>query len=121
MPSRPPTLRAFTKPRQQAEAERKGRIDKARSGDPIRALYSSSRWRIARMHFLAEHPLCMCPACDSGKSRVTAATVVDHIKPHRGDLALFWDETNWQAMSKPCHDRKTATEDSRFARVKPCI
>ncbi len=36
--------------------------------------------------------------------RVTAATVVDHIKPHRGDQKLFWDTANWQALCKPCHD-----------------
>jgi 5-methylcytosine-specific restriction protein A len=23
---------------------------------------------------------------------------------------LFWDEDNWQALCKPCHDRKTAVE-----------
>jgi prophage lambdaSa04, HNH endonuclease family protein len=27
---------------------------------------------------------------------------------------LFWDKTNWQAMSKRCHDRKTAREDGGF-------
>lgn len=73
------------------------------------------------MHFLAEHPLCMCKDCKAGELRVTASNTVDHIIPHRGDLELFWDETNWQAMSKPCHDRKTATEDSRFARRKVCV
>lgn len=31
--------------------------------------------------------------------------------PHRGDQKLFWDESNWQALCKPCHDRKTWTED----------
>lgn len=59
--------------------------------------------------------------------------MVDHIIPHRLDQALasgnaaaiaeaqrlFWRRSNWQAMSKPCHDRKTATEDSSFARKKP--
>jgi 5-methylcytosine-specific restriction protein A len=40
---------------------------------------------------------------------------VDHRVPHRrGDLALFWDRTNWCAMSKPCHDAKTAREDGGF-------
>jgi 5-methylcytosine-specific restriction protein A len=33
--------------------------------------------------------------------------VVDHRVPHRGDDHLFWDRSNWQAMSKPCHDEKT--------------
>ena len=39
------------------------------------------------------------------------ASVVDHIKPHKGDYDLFWDEANHQALCKRCHDIKTATED----------
>jgi len=41
------------------------------------------------------------------KGHVIPATVVDHIIPHRGDETLFWDESNWQALCKKCHDRKT--------------
>lgn len=29
--------------------------------------------------------------------RVEPATLVDHIKPHRGDQAKFWDRANWQS------------------------
>jgi len=45
---------------------------------------------------------------------VQAATVVDHIKPHRGDKTLFWERSNWQALCKQCHDIKTAKEDGGF-------
>ena len=38
---------------------------------------------------------------------------VDHIIPHRGDQKLFWDRNNWQALCKPCHDRKTGKEDRK--------
>ena len=51
-----------------------------------------------------EHPL--CAECLKN-SVLTPATVVDHIVPHRGDYALFWDENNWQPLCKSCHDRKT--------------
>ena len=68
------------------------------------------RWQKASKAFLAEHPLCQCPDCDEGNVRITVATVVDHHIPHRGDGRLFWDVTNWRAMAKPCHDRKTQTE-----------
>jgi 5-methylcytosine-specific restriction enzyme A len=34
----------------------------------------------------------------------TSLLVCDHIKPHRGDEALFWDETNLQTICKSCHD-----------------
>ena len=60
-----------------------------------------SRWRRARAAYLAEHPLCaLCEA----QGRVVAATVVDHIVPHKGDAALFWDVANWQPLCKRHHD-----------------
>ncbi len=68
----------------------------------------SAAWQRAREGFLRKHPL--CKAC-LDKGDVTQASVVDHIKPHRGDKDLFWDRDNWQPLCKPCHDRKTATED----------
>lgn len=40
----------------------------------------------------------------------TPATVVDHIVPHRGDWALFVDESNLQSLCKRHHDAKTAAE-----------
>lgn len=75
-----------------------------------------ARWQTASKAFLRAHPLCQCAECDEGRKRTTAATVVDHIKPHRGDMVLFWDPTNWQSMSKICHDQKTAREDGGFGR-----
>ena len=47
------------------------------------------------------------------QGKYVTATVVDHIVPHRGDHYLMWSDTNWQALCKPCHDKKTGTEDSR--------
>ena len=64
-------------------------------------------WQQAAKAFLAmpENRLC---ACGCGR----AADMVDHIKPHRGDMRLFWDRTNWQPMaSSPCHSsRKQSLE-----------
>lgn len=69
------------------------------------------RWQKARAWYLAEHPL--CTAClVEGKSK--AATVVDHIDPHKGDQVKFWNMDNWQALCKRCHDAKTAKEDGGF-------
>ena len=54
-------------------------------------------WRKARLAFLALHPSCaLCFA---------PATVVDHIIPHRGDDALFWNRQNWQPLCVTCHNR----------------
>ena len=62
------------------------------------------RWQKARAVWLRHHPLCV--ECER-QGRLTSATVVDHITPHRGDQGLFWDFDNWQSLCKPCHDRKT--------------
>lgn len=70
----------------------------------------NSRWRKLSQQYLRKHP--MCVHCLQ-QGRYVPATVVDHIIPHRGDSALMWDESNWQALCKPCHDKKTGNEDSR--------
>jgi 5-methylcytosine-specific restriction protein A len=62
------------------------------------------RWRNARRDFLRAHP--QCAECIK-EERYIAATVVDHITPHRGNQLLFWDVSNWQPLCKPCHDLKT--------------
>jgi 5-methylcytosine-specific restriction enzyme A len=75
-----------------------------------------ARWQKARAGWLVAHPL--CAACER-QGRVTAATVVDHVIPHRGDMALFWAAaTNWQSLCKPCHDAKTAREDGGFGNAR---
>ncbi len=68
----------------------------------------NSRWRKASGIYLKCHPL--CEEC-MRHGKTTKATVVDHIKPHRGDPQLFWDTDNWQALCKKCHDHKTRTRD----------
>jgi 5-methylcytosine-specific restriction protein A len=68
----------------------------------------TGRWQMASRAYLHAHPL--CEECKR-HGRLTAATVVDHITPHRGDKTLFWDESNWQALCKSCHDEKTGRED----------
>ena len=76
--------------------------DRMRGGAKARGY--DSRWRKARAAFLQRNPL--CNECIK-HGRLTPATVVDHVIPHRGDQKLFWDEANWQALCKSCHDRKT--------------
>lgn len=61
------------------------------------------QWVKARAAYLQEHPLCvMCEA--EIPAKVTAANVVDHKTPHRGDAMLFWQRSNWQSLCKPHHD-----------------
>lgn len=76
--------------------------DRLRGGAAYRGY--DRKWREARAAYLRRHPLCV--QCQK-EGRLTAATVVDHIIPHRGDQYLFWDQENWQSLCKDCHDRKT--------------
>lgn len=65
-----------------------------------------AQWRRARDAFLAEPDNALCRMClAADPPRVTAASVVDHIVPHRGDRALFWDRRNWQGLCETCHNR----------------
>ena len=90
------------KHRKQADAE-----DREARGSAHERGYTAE-WRKARAIWLREKPLCV-RCMQSG--RIKAALVVDHITPHRGDDALFWDRGNWQSLCKPCHDSKTMVED----------
>jgi 5-methylcytosine-specific restriction protein A len=67
-----------------------------------------ARWQRARVQYLQEHPVCvMC----ARRGLLVPAGVVDHIVAHRGDMALFWSVTNWQALCKPCHDTHKARQE----------
>ena len=78
--------------------------DRLRGGSDARGY--NAEWRKARSKFLKQHPLCVhCQA----EGRITPATVVDHVLPHRGDRRLFWDRTNWQPLCKDHHDKKTGS------------
>lgn len=66
------------------------------------------KWQQARQRYLSQHPLCVYCERDG---RVTAATVVDHIEPHRGDMVKFWDEANWAALCAPCHSSTKQREE----------
>lgn len=73
------------------------------------------KWQQARAGFLKKHPLCVY--CLK-KDKVTAATDVDHIIPHKGDMDLFWQRSNWQPLCGSCHSAKTAREDGGFGNRK---
>lgn len=69
------------------------------------------QWKKVRSLFLKENPLCVICL---NENKITPANVVDHIKPHKGDINLFWNQGNYQALCKSCHDYKTAKEDGGF-------
>ncbi|WP_286905729.1 HNH endonuclease signature motif containing protein [Roseovarius sp.] len=89
------------------QAARRARAKLGREAQAGIELYATRAWKDGRRAFLARHVTC----CDCGElGLVVEATEVDHIEPHRGDRAKFFDRTNWQALCKPCHSRKTARE-----------
>lgn len=71
------------------------------------------RWRKARDGYLRRHPL--CAYCER-EGKVTAATILDHVIPHLGNMQMFWDRDNWQPLCKPCHDVTKAREEGRGKR-----
>ena len=110
-PCNHPGCRELTRERF-CEKHRKEREREKDKGRPTAAQRGyDSRWRKARTWYLKRNPLCV--ECEK-KGKLTPATVIDHVVPHRGDKELFWDMSNWQALCKPCHDRKTAKEDGGF-------
>jgi len=71
------------------------------------------KWQMYSKGFLKRNPSCV--ECNR-EGKMKAATVVDHIIPHKGDMKLFWDVKNHQPLCKRHHDSKTAREDSNWSR-----
>ena len=70
------------------------------------------KWQKARASFLSKPENVLCRMCEA-EGYITAATVVDHIVPHKGDQSLFWNTSNWQPLCKPHHDGAKAREEGR--------
>jgi 5-methylcytosine-specific restriction protein A len=83
--------------------------DQQRRGTAAERGYGA-RWQAARLVFLSRNPLCR-PCSRKNPTRLTPATVVDHIVDHKGDQQVFWDESNWQPSCQPCHDARTDAGD----------
>ena len=49
--------------------------------------YRTARWRALRIRQLKREPLCKYCLLEG---RIVAATIADHIVPHRWDSELFW-------------------------------
>jgi 5-methylcytosine-specific restriction protein A len=72
-----------------------------------RGWYKLARWKRKRAEQLQREPLCaMCRAV----GRTVAASVADHVKPHRGDPHLFWNG-KLQSLCPDCHDRHKQAQE----------
>lgn len=74
----------------------------------------NNRWNRLRKLFLMQHPLCeRCLQI----GRTTAAVIVHHTVPHKGDNVLFWDQSLWQALCKHHHDSEAQSAERGGAPV----
>lgn len=80
-----------------------------RGAQPWRAWYKTARWIALRLRILLRD-LYTCKMCGLIEPD-TSQLVCDHIKPHRGDERLFWDEANLQALCRGCHDNAKQREE----------
>ncbi len=96
-----PRCRKIVQGKCPCSAHNDNRTEQGRAGQ---ALYGTHRWVKASKRWLSDHPLCV--ECEK-RGRVTAAEATDHIVPHRGDVELFWDVSNWQGLCVKCHGEKT--------------
>lgn len=81
-----------------------------RDRHPWRAWYGTARWQALRWSVLvaAEFRCAMC----SVQEAKTSQLVADHIRAHRGDAGLFWDESNLQCLCKTCHDGEKQRQEA---------
>ena len=90
---------------------------KQRSPEAIarKRLYSSSRWRKLRIHYLSVHPYCV--ECQR-EGRLQLATVVDHSRGHAGSdwRQRFFDPDALQSLCAEHHAPKSAREGTRKPR-----
>ncbi len=95
--------------RKETEAIRKAAIDDRRESSSKRGY--DAAWRKCRKLFAEKHPVCCTPDCGAPTEEV------DHIESvaDRPDLKLKW--SNLRPLCKPCHSRRTATEQG-FAKPK---
>lgn len=87
----------------------------ADSNRPWRRLYKRKAWGILRERVISEaQGLCkICGTACVGARGKSNSPVIDHIKPHKGDEALFFDPDNLQLLCKRCHDTSKQREEHR--------
>ena len=91
--------------------------DNRRSPEALawRRMYNNRTWKALRQAHLASEPTCrFCLEV----SRVTVGRVVDHIEPHKGDPAKFYDPLNLQTLCVLHHNSSKQREERTGRRVQ---
>ena len=82
--------------------------------NPLRRAYGTARWK-RLVEKIKQRDQWTCQQTGellNGKYPAPNSPAVDHIRPHRGDPELFWDENNMQLVSKGWHDREKQRQEA---------
>ena len=110
MPKAPGTFVAPWAPQPDRAASNKDHDKERRKRHPWRNWYKLVAWKRIRGQRLAADPLCvMCLA----EGKTTAATVVDHVMPHKGKRELFFSYANTQSLCETHHNRDKQRMEAR--------
>ena len=119
LPTLKPLLSA-PRPRLQAPKDEAGRSRFRAANTPGRAMMASRKWRGddngvggLRWHIL-KRDLFTCRICGTIHAD-TRMLEADHIVPHKGDPALFWDRDNLWCVCGSCHATVCQSIEARHA------
>jgi len=76
--------------------------ERTRYNRDSRKWYYTQQWKDLRHQVMVEQHY-TCAEC----GHVELSLDIDHITPHRGNEALFWDRRNLAGLCHTCHARKT--------------
>lgn len=83
--------------------------------EPWRKWYGTARWqRLKRKVHERDGYVCQrSGVLCGGRGNDWNAPVANHIRAHRGDPVLFWDENNIETVTKQIHDSEIQREEAR--------
>lgn len=96
-----PRIQTLT-PRLSAPKDEQGRSQYRDRTEPWRKWYRTARWARLRWQVLTD-ALFTCAFCGRAEAD-TSQLIGDHIIPHKGDEAMFFDRANVQCLCAPCHN-----------------
>lgn len=93
---------------------------RTKEAEQYRKLYWSKRWSgpqgvrtktLIRDRFICQR--CGCAVIADGDGKDPRSAVVNHKRPHRGNLKLFFDLNNLETVCKQDHDALIRREEAR--------
>jgi 5-methylcytosine-specific restriction enzyme A len=90
-------------------ASTKTRAQRRYENAPWRRWKDTARWKRMRLQVFVRDGFvcCKCGKVEGDSSKLTA----DHITPHRGNEALFWDISNVQTVHTTWHNANKQQEE----------